>query len=164
MGLFTKLQLFRKHGYSLLAFIAILVFLFYPNIGMYDWEKEVLYCEFIKTSILEYKVFPMFMWNSSHLVGYPAVDQSAFFVGNPETFLFSPFIPLLLMLPPVLFLKLQVLIHFLIGWAGIQALSKICSWQPRQNRIFSALFLFSPIIIQHIALVFLPMAAIFFAA
>ena len=162
MGLFKRSSLFREHGYSLLAFGAILIFLFYPNVGIYDWEKEVLYCEFIKQSILDYKVFPMFLWNNGHLAGYPAVDQSAFFVSNPETLLFSPFIPLLLIMPPAVFLKLLVLIHFLVGWTGIQALSKTCGWQVRQTRIFSALFLFSPIIIQHIAIGYLPWINLFF--
>ena len=162
MGLFKRSRLFREHGYSLLAFTAILIFLFYPNVGIYDWEKEVLYCEFIKQSILDYKVFPMFLWNTGHLAGYPAVDQSALFVSNPETLLFSPFIPLLLIIPPTVFLKLLVLIHFLIGWTGIQALSRTCGWQARQTRIFSALFLFSPIIIQHIAIGYLPWINLFF--
>lgn len=129
---------------------------------MYDWNKEVLYCDFIKQSILDYKVFPMFMWNSGFLAGYPAVDQSAFFAGNPETFLFSPFLPLLSILPPAVFLKLLVLIHFLIGWAGIQALGKTSSWNMRQTRIYSALFMFSPIIIQHISIGYLPWINLFF--
>jgi len=162
LELFKRSSLFREHGYSLLAFAALLIFLFYPNVGIYDWEKEVMYCEFIKQSILDYKVFPMFLWNSGHLAGYPAVDQSAFFVSNPETLLFSPFIPLLLIIPSAVFLKLLVLINFLIGWTGIQALSKTCGWQARQTRIFSALFLFSPIIIQHIAIGYLPWINLFF--
>jgi len=162
VGLFKRSRLFREHGYSLLAFAAVLIFLLYPNVGIYDWEKEVLYCEFIKQSILDYKVFPMFLWNSGHLAGYPAVDQSAFFVSNPETLLFSPFIPLLLIMPSGVFLKLLVLIHFLIGWTGIQVLSKTCGWQACQTRIFSALFLFSPIIIQHIAIGYLPWINLFF--
>ena len=162
MGLFKRSNLFRERGYSLLVLAAVLVFLFYPNVGIYDWKKEIQYCEFIKLSILDYKVFPMFLWNSGQLAGYPAVDQSAFFVSNPETFLFSPFIPLLLILPSAVFLKLLVLIHFLIGWAGIQVLSRTCGWQARQTRIFSALLLFSPIIIQHVAIGYLPWINLFF--
>ena len=161
MGLFKRSSFFREHRYSLIAFAAVQIFFFYPNIGIYDWDKEILYCDFIKQSILDYRVFPMFMWNSGYLAGYPAVDQSAFFASNPETLLFSPFIPLLLIMPSVVFLKLLVLIHFLIGWAGIQALSNICGWQARQTRIFSALFLFSPIIIQHIAIGYLPWINLF---
>jgi hypothetical protein len=162
VGLLKRSNLYNEHRYSLIAFFAILIFLFYPNIGIYDWVKEVLYCDFIKLSILNHKVFPMFMWNNGLLAGYPAVDQSAFFVSNPETMLFSPFIPLLLILPSAMFLKLLVLIHFLIGWAGIQVLSKTCGWQARRARIFSALFLLSPIIIQHVAIGYLPWINLYF--
>jgi len=162
VGLLKRSSLFHEHRYSLIVFFAILIFLFYPNIGIYDWVKEIQYCDFIKLSILDHKVFPMFMWNKGLLAGYPAADQSAFFVSNPETLLFSPFIPLLLILPSAVFLKLLVLIHFLIGWAGIQALSKTCGWQARRARIFSALFLFSPIIIQHIAIGYLPWFNLYF--
>ena len=162
MGSSTRSNLFRKHGYSFITLIAILVFLIYPNIGMYDWNKEVQYCDFIKQSLLEYNVFPMFMWNSGILAIYPAVRQSAFFAGNPETMLFSPFLPMLQIMPPALFLKLLVLIHFLIGWAGIQALAKTCSWNVRQTRIFSAVFMLSPIIIQHISIGYLPWINLFF--
>jgi len=102
------------------------------------------------------------MWNSGILSNYPAIKQSAFFAGNPETMLFSPFLPLLLIMPPAVFLKLLVLIHFLIGWAGIQAMGKTCGWNMRQARIFSALFMFSPIIMQHIAIGYLPWFNLFF--
>ena len=105
-------KLIHKHGYTLIALVAILIFLLYPNIGMYDWNKEIQYSDFIKQSILIEKEFPTFMWNSGILSKYPAVEQSAFFAGNPETMLFSPFLPLLLIMPPVVFSKLLVLIHF----------------------------------------------------
>ena len=52
MGLIKRSNLFREHRYSLIAFFAVLVFFLYPNIGIYDWVKEVLYCDFIKLSIL----------------------------------------------------------------------------------------------------------------
>jgi hypothetical protein len=162
LGSTKHTQFFRKHVYSLVTLIAILIFLIYPNIGMYDWNKEIQYSDFIKQSILNEKEYPMFMWNSGILSKYPAVKQSALFAGNPETMLFSPFLPLLLILPPVVFSKLLVLIHFLIGWAGICVLSKTCRWTVRQTRIFSALFMLSPIIIQHLAIGYLPWFNLFF--
>jgi hypothetical protein len=155
-------KLIHKHGYTLIALVAILIFLFYPNIGMYDWNKEIQYSDFIKQSILNEKEFPTFMWNSGILSKYPAVMQSAFFAGNPETMLFSPFLPLLLILPPVVFSKLLVLIHFLIGWAGIWKLAKTYQWSDRQTRIFSAFFMLSPIVIQHLAIGYLPWFNLFF--
>ena len=137
----------QKHGYALLFFIFLVGFLFYPNVGIYDWDKEVLYTTYIKTSLQDNQQLPFFLWNSVQLEGYPAVDQSAFFASNPETMLFTPFLPLLLLFSPAFFLKLLVLLNALVGYAGILALSRRLNWNAGQTRIFSALFLLSPIII-----------------
>ena len=146
----------QKHGYACLFFTALLIFLFYPNVGIYDWDKEVLYSAYIKTSLLEYRQFPLFLWNSAQLAGYPAVDQSTFFAANPETMLFSSFLPLLLLFSPAVFLKLLVVLNGALGFTGVLALGKRLHWQSAQTRIFSALFLLSPIIIQHVAIGYLP--------
>jgi hypothetical protein len=146
----------QKHGYALLFFIFLVGFLFYPNVGIYDWDKEVLYTTYIKTSLQDNQQLPFFLWNSVQLEGYPAVDQSAFFASNPETMLFTPFLPLLLLFSPAFFLKLLVLLNALVGYAGILALSRRLNWNAGQTRIFSALFLLSPIIIQHVAIGYLP--------
>jgi hypothetical protein len=149
-------RFFQKYGYVCLFSMVLLIFLFYPNVGIYDWDKEVLYTSYIKTSLLEYRQFPLFLWNSAQLAGYPAVDQSAFFAANPETMLFSPFLPLLLFLSPVAFLKLLVVLNAALGIVGICMLGKRLDWQRQQLRIFSAFFLFSPIVIQHVAIGYLP--------
>ena len=152
---------FQKYGYILIFLLALLFFLIYPNVGIYDWDKEILYISYIKTSFQEFKQFPLFLWNSYQLSGYPAVDQSAFFAANPETMLFSPFIPLLLFLSPVIFLKLLVFLNGILGIVGLLLLAKKLSWQPSQTRIFSALFLLSPIIFQHVAIGYLPWINLF---
>ncbi len=146
----------QKHGYLCLFLIALLVFLFYPNVGIYDWDKEVLYTTYIKSSLLDFKQFPLFLWNSAHLAGYPAVDQSAFFAANPETMLFTPFLPLLFLFSAEVFLKLLVVLNGALGVMGVFTLGKNLHWQPQQTRIFSALFLLSPIVIQHVAIGYLP--------
>ncbi len=154
---YKKLRFFiHDYGFVCLFFIFLLIFLVYPNVGIYDWDKEILYTTYIKASILEYKQFPLFLWNNTQLAGYPAVDQSALFAANPETILFSPFLPLLLFLSPVIFLKILLLLNAALGIGGIFMLQKELSWQPQQTRIFAILFLFSPIIFQHVAIGYLP--------
>lgn len=149
-------RVFQKHVYAILFFLLWVAFVIYPNVGIYDWDKEILYSAYIKTSIQIDRQLPFFLWNSAALEGYPAVDQSAFFVSNPETMLFTPCLPLLLLFSPTFFLKLLVLLNALAGYAGILALGKRLKWSETQNRIFSALFLLSPIIIQHVAIGYLP--------
>ena len=151
-----------EQRYVILVMLALCIFLFYPNVGIYDWDKEVLYTAYIKTSLQDFHQFPYFLWNSAELAGYPAVDQSAFFPANPETLLFSPFLPFLLFLSPPVFLKFMVVIHALIGIAGVFALGKRLAWDQKQIAIFSALFMLSPIVIQHIAIGYLPWMNLYF--
>lgn len=146
----------QKHAYAILFFLFLAAFVVYPNVGIYDWDKEILYTTYIKSAIQNDQQLPYFLWNSASLEGYPAVDQSAFFISNPETMLFTPFLPLLLLCSPAFFLKLLVLLNALAGYAGILALGKRMKWSNAQSRIFSILFLFSPIIIQHVAIGYLP--------
>lgn len=156
-----KAQFLQKYFYILIFLAALFIFLFYPNVGIYDWDKEVLYVSYIKTSLFEFKQFPMFLWNSNQLAGYPAVDQSAFFAANPETMLFTPFLPLLFFLSPAVFLKLLVVLNGIAGIVGLLLLGKKLRWQPSQISFFSALFLLSPIVFQHVAIGYLPWINLF---
>jgi len=53
-------------------------------------------------------------------------------------------------------MKLLVCFFCGIGILGVVCLSKKMQWRPNQQRIFGALFLFSPIIIQHLAIGYYP--------
>jgi len=90
------------------------------------------------------------------VVGYPAISVSSFFLANPETFAFSPFVLLLFWLDTLFFMKFLVCAFCAIGIIGILRLSRKLNWQDGQRRIFLALFLFSPIVIQHIAIGYFP--------
>jgi hypothetical protein len=151
----------KKHIYFFLALIAFFLFWVHPNIGIYDWSKEILYVEFIQQSLFDFHTLPVFLWNTSQFAGYPAAEQSSLFIGNPETLLFSPFTFLLLFLKPILFLKTFVFLNFFIGFMGVIVLARKLKWTKNQERIFSGLFLLSPIIIQHISLGYTPWSNLF---
>ncbi len=142
--------------YILIAFCMVLVFVLSPNIGIYDWKKELLYTEYIQESLFEQHTIPFIWWNRTALQNYPVVQQSAFFIGYPETLLFSPWIPLLFILSPAQFLKALFLIHFLIGTAGLVRLCSVLGFNQSQKRLYSALFLLSPIFFQHTAIGYYP--------
>jgi hypothetical protein len=146
----------KGYFYILLAGILVFVFLVDPRIGMYDWGKEMAYFNVIKISLTQYNSLPIFWWNPQGYGSYPAISVSSFFLANPETFSFSPFIFLLFWMKPLLFMKILVCIFCAIGTIGILMLSRKLKWQDEQRRIFIALFLFSPIIIQHLAIGYLP--------
>ena len=151
----------KKHIYSMIAFIAFIVFWIHPNYGIYDWYKEILYVEYIQISTFDFHSLPVFLWNNSQFIGYPAAEQSGLFIGNPETLLFSPFTPLLLFFKPILFLKTFVFLNFLVGFSGLLVLARKLEWTTTQKRVFSGLFLLSPIVIQHISLGYTPWTNLF---
>jgi len=146
----------KGYFYILLAGMFLFVFLVDSRIGMYDWGKEMAYFNVIKISLTQYHSLPLFWWNPQPYGGYPAVSVSSFFLANPETFSLSPFVFLLFWLDTLFFMKILVCVFCIIGIIGILKLSSKLNWQEGQRRIFLALFLFSPIIIQHIAIGYFP--------
>jgi len=62
---------------------------------------------------------------------------------------------LALILTPALFLKILFFIHYLLGVGGLFKLCTSLGFDQRQTRVFSALFLLSPIFFQHTAIGYL---------
>lgn len=97
-----------------------------------------------------------------NIAWYPAISQTSNFISNPETMLFSPFTPLLFLMDVLPYVKLLAVIHCAIGIAGIFALKKRLLWDLHQFRIYSILFLLSPIILQHLSIGYNPWLNLFF--
>jgi hypothetical protein len=152
----------KGYFYILLAGILMLVFFIDSRVGMYDWKKEIAYFNFIRISLSQYHSLPLFWWNPQTLSSYPAISISSFFLANPETFSLSPFIILLYWMDALIFMKILACVFCAIGIIGIFRLRKKLKWQDGQFRIFLALFLFSPIIIQHLAIGYFPWLNLYF--
>jgi hypothetical protein len=161
----TKLYRFWETGYFYLA-LSILLFIIYGlngRVGIYDWQKEVAYFQYIKASLASFHTLPWFWRNKlDNVAWYPAAAYSSSFIGNPETMLFSPFTPLLFLMGVLPYVKFLAVIHCLIGIAGIFALKRRFQWDSRQFRTYSILFLLSPIIFQHLAIGYTPWLNLFF--
>lgn len=163
--LYKKIYAYWENGYIYLAIPLLLglMFLVSDNIGIFDWKKEIAYFQYIRTCLKSYNELPYFWWCIPENVSwYPAVAHTHNFIGNPETMLFSPFTPLLLYINAIQYIKCLFLIHLLIGIIGIFFLKKQLCWSNVQFRLFISLFLFSPIIIQHIAIGYTPYINLYF--
>lgn len=148
--------------YIIIAALFYIIYALNGRIGIYDWQKEIAYFGYIKQSLTSYHSLPLFWWNIlDNVRRYPAIAHTHNFIGNPETMLFSPFVPLLLLLNSIHYIKLLTVIHFLVGVAGAIALRKRLSWNSSQFRVYLSLFLFSPVIIQHLAIGYTPWLNIF---
>jgi hypothetical protein len=153
--------LLEKYTYLILAFVNVIIYIIVPRIGIYDWDKEILYTLYIKESVFHLNSLPYYLWNNNGLGFFPVINHSGLFIGYPETLLFSPWIIFLSFIEPILFLKLFYLVHFLLAIVGILLLARLLNWRRNQLRVFSGLFLLSPIIIQHVAIGYSPWINLF---
>ena len=153
------LYLFWEQGY-LYALFAMVLFLMYSlnkNVGVMDWYKDSAYLHYIKTSLTDYNTLPYFWWSKiSEISWIPPVRATSIFISIPETSLFSPLTPLILFLSEIVYLKIYILVQCLAGLFGVFALKERLHWNNLQFRTYLAIFIFSPIVFQHIAVGYLP--------
>ena len=151
---------------NLYAFFAIILFLFYVlngNVGVMDWYKDSAYLHYIKTALTEFDTLPYFWWSKIDQISWiPPVKATSAFISIPETTLFSPLTPLLYILSEIVYLKFYVLVQCLVGLSGVIALRRRLQWNDIQFRTYLVVFLFSPIVFQHIAVGYFPWYNIFF--
>ena len=144
----------------------IILFLFYAingNVGVMDWYKDSAYLHYIKTALTEFDTLPYFWWSTIDEISWiPPVKATSVFISIPETTLFSPLTPLLYILSEIVYLKFYVLVQCLVGLSGVIALRRRLLWNDIQFRTYLVMFLFSPIIFQHIAVGYFPWYNIFF--
>lgn len=136
----------------------ITIFLYYfwwlssGNVGVLDWFKEIAYFDYIRTAIKDYNMLPYYWWNIIDDIAWrPPIPGSFSFIANPETTFFSPLTPLLHNFNTFAYAKLYVFLQFIPGVVGIIALRNKLHWNDEQFRNYAALFLFSPIALQHVA-------------
>ncbi len=148
--------------YIILASIVYAVYSLSTNVGVMDWRKEVTYFNYIKTSLVDYNMFPYFWWEKlTNIDWYPPISATAVFIAIPETPVFSPIIPLIMIMSVVGFIKLYMFLIFIIGVVGVVKLKKRLNWNDIQFRTYCAMYLFSPIIMQHLAIGFSPWINLF---
>ncbi len=154
-----------EKGY-LYTIIASILFLFYAlngNVGVMDWYKDSAYLHYIKTALTEFDTLPYFWWSKIDQISWiPPIKATSVFISIPETTLFSPLTPLLYILSEIVYLKFYILVQCLVGLGGVFALRKRLNWNDIQFRSYLAVFIFSPIIFQHIAVGYFPWYNIFF--
>lgn len=153
----NRLVWFWEKGYIYITIACLMhfVWLLSDNVGMLDWIKEIAYFEYFKTAFNDYHTLPYYWWNILEEVAWrPPIPGTSAIIANPETALFSPLTPLLYLLSAKVYIKLYIVIQFLIGVSGLFALKRKLNWNDSQFRTFVVLFLFSPIIMQHISVAY----------
>jgi len=153
----NKLIWFWEKGYLYIAIASLIYFFWFisDNVGILDWVKEIAYFEYFKIAFNDYHTLPYFWWNILEEVAWrPPIPGTSALIANPETALFSPLTPLLYLLSAKVYIKLYIIIQFLIGVSGLFAVKRKLNWNNSQFRTFVVLFLFSPIIMQHLSVAY----------
>ncbi len=142
----------KGYLYILIIFLYYFWWLSSGNVGVLDWFKEIAYFDYIRTALNDYHMLPYYWWNVfDSIASRSPLPGSSSFIAIPETSFFSPLTLLLHKFDTFTYAKLYVFLQFLPGVIGIIALRKKLQWNDMQFRNYAALFLFSPIALQHIA-------------
>ena len=102
--------------FSIISFIFVSpIFKDIRNWGIQDWSLHLVYQDSPRTSIIEYKQFPL--WNPWHCGGYPILAA-------PEVRFLSPFFLFQLIFGTIIGIKIEILFHLIIGMLGMYLLSR----------------------------------------
>src|SRR3989338_8620700 len=100
--------------------------------GQMDWDQFTFWNAVPRDTILRYHQFPL--WN-------PYVNGGNVLLAHPHSMFLSPFYIFVLIFGPVLGLKIQIVIHLMIGLLGMYLLAKYLKLSPHASYLASFVFM-----------------------
>ncbi|MDD5111635.1 MAG: hypothetical protein PHG85_03755 [Candidatus Altiarchaeota archaeon] len=149
-----------SNTYSLLFFTLLSVGFFYPsyknpwNLGIADWDIATTYYTLFHKIIVEYHQFPL--WEP-----YLCGGDSA--LGNSMAPFLSPLFVVALIFGPLIGLKINIVLHSIVGMFGIYLLSKHLKIMEISAHIPPVIYMLGGVYTMHLTeghLVWMPMAFI----
>lgn len=141
-----------------LAFVAVFYgeFLFSDRVGILDWTKDLYYFAFLHEALTAYGQLPL-----SFLVIPPQIDwfstlEDLSYWSNPEVISLSPLLPLVYVLPFMVFMKTYFGLHLLAAVWGVRLLARRLGWDTGQALLLLVFFLGNPWLVQHLAIGYSP--------
>lgn len=141
-------------------FIVAVIYSFYilRNIsywGQMDWDQFTFWNAVPRETILKYHQFPL--WN-------PYVSGGNVLLAHPHTPFLSPFYIFILTLGPILGLKIQIIVHMVIGLYGMFFLARYLGLDQKAAYLASFIFMMNSLYPLHLteghtewlAMVFIP--------
>ena len=131
------------------------------NIHYSDWKLHLSWAGTTRNTILEYGQLPL--WNPYRCGGVPVL-------GEPESDVFSPYLPLLLVFGPLVGYIAFFIINFFIGFIGFYKLGRYFLLSPLASVLISQSYMMSGLYIQpffvgmtnFISLGFLPFVVLYY--
>ncbi len=132
-------------------------FLISPNIGIYDWKKEIYFFHFLRSSLVEFGEFPFsFVFLSEGINWYPTLSKTLSYWANPEVLTFSPLLILIPFLSTVAFIKTYFFLYLLFGAVGIFVLFRRLGLGVYETLIVFMMTILNPWLMQHLAIGYTP--------
>ncbi|MBF0286414.1 MAG: hypothetical protein HQM14_01235 [SAR324 cluster bacterium] len=109
----------------------------WENLGVEDWDEHFFFQAVPHRTLLEYKQMPL--WNPYYCGG-------SVMLANPQSRFLSPSFLLILLWGPVLGIKIEIFLHFVIGLLGgyflarSYHLDKLVAWLPAFVYMLSSMF------------------------
>jgi hypothetical protein len=159
MVLSTVSERFKNHQYLRLLMFAALAACFccelignLYNWGARDWDQFIFWNAVQRETILTHHQFPL--WN-------PYINGGNVLLAHPHSSFLSPFFIFVLIFGPVAGLKIQVIIHLIIGMWGMFLLLRYIKIDEISSYVSSFVYMLSSVYFLHIAeghMEWLPMA------
>lgn len=138
----------QKDMLVIILFVAISLLFLMPmllkirSLGVGDWDGRFAYSAIPRESIIKYLQFPL--WNPYVCGGIPMLE-------HPESSFLSPFFVFILIFGEVAGLKILVLVHMVLGLAGMYLLSRYLGMGRIPSVFSSIIFMLSSHYSVHIA-------------
>lgn len=126
----------KKHALILFYILISLIFTLpiFKNIlnwGVWDWDLDFFYQAVPRTTILEYKQFPL--WNPYYNGGTPLL-------ANPQSRFLTPFFLIILLFGEIIGIKILILLHLIIGLLGTYLLARHYKINNHKIKTIPAIF------------------------
>ena len=131
-------------------------YLFSDRVGILDWPKELFYFHYLRGSLVEFGELPVSFFTTPPALTQFSTLQDLSYWSNPEVVTLSPFLPLLWVVPTIVFIKLYFSAHFLLGIAGTGLLAKRLGFSPVEGVALFVLLALNPWLSQHLAIGYTP--------
>lgn len=146
------------YGGTALAVIALFYgpFLCSDRVGILDWSKDLYYFAFLYDSLRSFGCLPLSFLAIPDATTWFSTLQNLSYWSNPEVISFSPLLPLVFVLPFMVFLKTYFGLHLLAAAWGVRVFARRCGFGLGRSIVLLVLFLGNPWLVQHLAIGYSP--------
>ncbi|VVB54905.1 Uncharacterised protein [uncultured archaeon] len=133
--------IFLAYSFAVMSFLTPLIANF-GNWGINDWDQYYFHNAVARRIILQYHQIPL--WN-------PYACGGTIILANPQSLYLTPTFIIILLFGVEYGIKLQILLHYLIGLVGMYLLARRLKMGSAASHLAAFVFVFSSVMSLHLA-------------